>query len=131
MAGIEWSDSYSVNHKLLDEQHKELVMMIDDLQNAMSNSNAASVVGRIIDKLIDYTKVHFTTEERLLQAGNFPDFEAHKNEHIELANRVMEFKKKYESGGFATTFELIEFLSDWLIQHILESDKRYAGFLKD
>jgi hemerythrin len=129
MSKIEWDDFYSVHIPKIDEQHKGLVGMISELQVAMSNGAAKDVLGKVLDNLIDYTIVHFNTEEELLRTNNYPEFDKHKLEHERLTGRVQEFKSKFSNGGIATTFELMEFLSDWLIQHIVESDKQYSKFI--
>jgi hemerythrin len=131
MSKIEWDDFYSVNIAQIDEQHKGLVGMIGELQDAMSLGVAKDVLGKVIDNLIDYTIVHFNTEEELLRTHNYPETNQHLLEHEKLTERVLEFKSKFNNGGISTTIEFMEFLSGWLIHHIVESDKKYGEYINN
>lgn len=126
---INWDDSYSVHITKIDEQHKGLVKLVNELHDAMSQGAATSVLGKVLSSLVSYTIVHFNTEEELLRSYNYPDLDKHKAEHDKLTGQVKDFESKFKEGKSTITYELMDFLSDWLINHILDSDKKYSAYL--
>ncbi len=129
MAFMQWKESYSVNIREIDEQHKKLVNMINDLFDAMTQGHGKEVVGKVIQGLIDYAVFHFGTEERLFQAHAYPETASHKAEHERFSAKVLEFKKNYDSGAALLTKDVLKFLSDWLNGHILVVDRKYGPYL--
>jgi len=126
---INWDDSYSVHITKIDEQHKGLVKLVNELHDAMSQGAATSVLEKVLGSLVDYTIVHFNTEEELLRSYSYPDLDKHKVEHDKLTTQVKDFQSKFREGKSTITYELMDFLSDWLINHILDSDKKYSAYL--
>jgi len=124
-----WSDVYSVKIGILDAQHKKLIGILNDLNQAMVDGHGKDKLGSILSELVTYTKSHFATEEKLMQSHKYPDYHVHKGEHERLAGTVLEFQRKFLANEIGLTIELLAFLKDWLTQHILGSDKRYGPFL--
>jgi hemerythrin-like metal-binding protein len=129
MAVFEWKDNYSVGVKHIDEQHKKLIEMINNLLQAMIMGQGKSSIERIIESMADYTVSHFKTEEDLFDKYEYPETDTHKSKHEDFVKKVIEFKAKYEKGEQRLTVEVFEFLKDWLIQHIVGMDKNYGPFL--
>lgn len=130
MSIIIWLDLYTVNSPSIDSQHKRLFAMINDLHDAMIQGKGSEIVGKTLESLVDYSKVHFADEEKMLQAINYPDLPAHQSEHHIFIQRVYELQKQYREGTIALTLPVMEFLRDWLTNHILKVDKKYAAYLK-
>jgi len=126
-----WSDKYSVGVHMFDNQHKRLVELINDLHDAMRAAKGREVLGDILKGLLDYTRMHFADEERQMTTFSYPDYAAHRVEHEKLVARVVELKAKHDSGDNTITIEVMNFLKDWLINHILVTDKKYGQFFKD
>jgi len=124
-----WSDTYSVRIGIIDVQHKNLVSIINELHQAMVAGHGKYQLGKILSELIKYTKVHFTTEENLMQSHQYPDCTLHKSEHDRLAKTVIDFQAKFQRNEIGLTIEVMDFLKTWLGKHILESDKKYGPFL--
>ena len=129
MALIDWKEPYSVNIKKLDDQHKTLVQMINTLHDAMREGKGSATLGQILDKLINYAAEHFRSEESLFTIHQYPDLLKHKREHEEFVKNVVAFKHDFESGRIALTLKVMNFLKEWLIKHILGSDKEYTHYL--
>ena len=125
---LEWSDSYKVGIQEVDEQHKELVGMLNALHQAIVEHHAKEASRKILDQLADYTRTHFLLEESLMRVTHYPGFEAHKQQHEELIRQVVDLQQKLDTGGATITFELLHFLKVWLAQHINETDKRFGAF---
>ncbi len=129
MVFMEWSEGLSVQVKEIDEQHKNLVLMVNKLHEAMMNRQGRQVIGGIIDDLAEYTKYHFSTEERYMRQYRYPDMEAHIKEHKLFVQKVSSFKQDYDSGKLGVTIEVLNFLSNWLVTHISGTDKKFGPFL--
>ncbi len=125
---IEWRNDFSVNIREVDEQHKKLIAMLNELYDAMSAGKGKEVLSRILDGMAEYTVTHFTTEERLMREYNYPGYVKHKREHESFVRRVLEFREKFEKGEI-TAVEVMRYLSEWLKNHILGSDKKFGPYL--
>jgi len=131
MALINWSDSLSVNVKEIDLQHRKLIDMINELNEAMKNGKGKNSLGKILNGLISYTATHFKQEERYFDKLRYPDTVNHKKEHVAFVKQVTEFKDGFEKDNLAVTMEVMNFLSDWLKNHIKGTDKKYSKFFNE
>ncbi|MEK6794759.1 MAG: bacteriohemerythrin [Spirochaetota bacterium] len=123
-----WKPEYSVRVEELDAQHKHLFSLIGKLFDAMAGANVRDISRNILSSLNDYAITHFSTEERLLLRFKYDDFSEQKREHDAFFDTI----RDYEKNG-SDTFEkdMLEFLNDWLSEHILKVDKKYATFLNN
>lgn len=129
MGTFEWNDTFSVNVKEIDEQHKVLLGMINKLHDAASAGTDAH--REIIHGILDYAKSHFATEEKYMHRFHYPDYHVHRSEHRAFAEKAQELKERLEHDALILTLELSNFLRDWLRGHILGSDKRYASHFNE
>jgi len=125
-----WKEEYAVGIKQIDEQHKRLVRLLNDLHQAMAEGKGRGVMAGILAQLIDYTKGHFATEERLMQGYSFSGYAGHKSEHDQLTKTVLNFQQDLNSGKAVMSIEVLDFLKNWLRNHILGTDQKYGPFLK-
>ena len=128
MALIEWNDSLSVKIAEIDQQHQKLISMINELNDAMSHGKGKDVMARILGNLINYTSTHFRTEEKYFDQFDYPDKANHKREHTTFVNKVTDFKDGFEKGSIGLTIQVMNFLSDWLQNHIRGTDQKYSAF---
>jgi len=128
MALITWSDTYSVQVSQFDDQHKKLIEMLNDLHDSMKVGKGKEALGKILKSLIQYTAMHFSSEERLMKQHNYPDYEQHKKEHNQLVMKVQDVQKKYLEGSTILSQEVMNFLKEWLRNHIQGEDKKYGIF---
>jgi hemerythrin-like metal-binding protein len=126
---LNWNESYSVKIAQIDLQHKKLVEIVNDLHESMKAGKSKEVLGKILDELINYTANHFKTEEDLFDKYGYPDNHVHKRQHSDLVDQVLKFKSNFVSGKSVISIDLMNFLRDWLTQHIVGSDKKYSSFL--
>lgn len=126
MSFVTWSDNYSVGNLQMDNQHKKLIKMINDLHLAMSQGKGKEVVGRLINDLTNYTVVHFQDEERMMTEINFPRRDEHFRIHEQFVNKVSQFKKDYDNNKITLSMDIMSFLKDWLTDHIQKMDKEYG-----
>ncbi len=122
---ITWSRSYSVGVSQMDNEHQRLIDIINNLYAAMRSGRSKDAIGTILDELINYTKTHFTHEEKLMQDSNYAGLDEQKRAHAALVNQVVEIQQKYRTGT-AMGQEVMTFLKNWLINHIQGLDKQYG-----
>lgn len=127
---MRWDSSLQLGISQIDDQHKQLVGMINDLHRAMKQRQTMVVTGGILERLVSYTVFHFDVEEKLFQKHNYPELSEHKKVHENLVAKVKDFKTKVEQGDATISMELMDFLKDWLVSHIKGTDKKYVPFLK-
>jgi len=125
-----WSDEYSVGIAEIDEQHKTLFAMVDKLHDAIMHKAGSAACRVILDELVDYTRVHFALEQTLMRVGHYPEYDGHCKLHKELVEEVEALQHKIASGHAAISFELLQFLRNWLTKHILSEDMKYGIFFK-
>lgn len=127
---IVWSEKLSVGIKSIDDQHKKLVALLNQLHDGMMAGKGKEVVGNVLKGLVDYTANHFRYEEELFARTGYADAAAHKKDHAELVRQVVAIQKKYEQTGPAViTIQVMNFLKDWLTAHILGTDMKYGPHL--
>jgi hemerythrin len=131
MSLIKWNDSFSVKVAEIDKQHQKLIVMINELNDAMRQGKGKDVLGKIINGLVEYTATHFKTEENYFKQFNYPQALAHKKEHDAFVQKVSEFKDEFEKGKISLTLEVMKFLSDWLRNHIKGTDKHYSQYFNE
>jgi hemerythrin len=123
---MNWSGALSVGVHEIDEQHKKLVEMLNQLYEAMQKGQGKDVLGSLLAGLAQYTVKHFAAEERAMQRAGYADLAAHKVEHEALTKKVLDFKQRFDGGTSMITIELMNFLKGWLTSHIQGSDKKYG-----
>ena len=127
---FDWKSEYAVSIGSIDAQHQMLFAICRELYAAMSAGRGKSVLAKILDRLVQYTAMHFAHEERLMQLHKYPDFAAHKAEHDALAKQVLAFQAEFNSGRATMAVQVLQFLKDWLEKHINGSDMAYTACLK-
>jgi hemerythrin-like metal-binding protein len=127
---ISWLNVYDTNVRAIDLQHRKLVDMINDLESAKGSKNESKLLRDLFFKLVDYTKYHFTTEEKLMGDSNYPKLVEHTGQHKQFINKIVEMLEDIKEGNPKITEKLQTFLLKWLIKHILGYDKEFANFYR-
>ena len=123
MAFIEWSDSLTVGIPLVDDDHKLLVELINQLSDSVNANEEHSTLGTVLNALVEYTEYHFLREEAVMEACGYPDLSAHRVEHDDLAARVKDIESRYRDDKEADLGnETLRFLKYWLSAHIQGRD---------
>jgi len=131
MSILEWNENFSVTVKELDDQHKKLVTILNLLHDAMKKGEGKSKLNSTLDELVSYTKFHFAHEEKLMQQYNYPAYAAHKKEHEDLIHKVVDYLSQLDSGKTVLPSQIIQFLKEWIVNHIGQSDKKYGPFFNE
>ena len=131
---VVWSPTYSVGIKLVDDQHKGLLDLINDMFNHVvgSEKQEREYFREVIHKTVDYVKIHFATEERIMIATKFPGYQEHKRAHDVFVLKVIDTINDFDKGH-EVKFSLsstTRFLKEWVLTHIAIMDKQYFTFFK-
>ena len=127
---IKWTEKYSVGMDEIDNQHKGLVIIIKEVFNLMSEGQAKNKLNEIFDHLTDYTKKHFYTEEKMMIKYAYSSYDEHVEEHSKFIDKLESLKSEFKDGKVTISLEVLSLLKDWLLNHILISDKKYAPILE-
>ena len=130
MGFFTWNEKYETGIDSIDNDHRKLVKMIDDLFVAMSKGEAAEVISETIKGLANYTLTHFTREEMMMKSIGYADYELHLASHKAFITKIDEFKQRLNAGNQSFSVEVVGFLRDWLINHIQDTDMQYVDDFK-
>jgi len=128
---VTWSENLATGVKSIDDDHRHLVDLIQRLFESMMLEQGSKFINTIFVDLINYTKTHFVREEQVFEKYGFDELEQHKILHQELIEQVLaEGKLILDEGSKKDlSFELLEFLKDWLVNHIVKEDLKFKAFL--
>jgi hemerythrin-like metal-binding protein len=126
-----WDDAaMSVGVGVLDDDHKKMVVMINELFDGIANGQGKNTVSGIFDRLIAYTVEHFQREELFFAQTGYPDAASHKKQHENMTKRVLAFQQEFKSDPTdARVIEIVNFLWNWLVDHDLIFDRKYGPYL--
>lgn len=128
---FKWSPAYSVNIKTIDDQHRELVNILNRLFVAVSRREGDKAIAGILDSLLSYTQTHFALEERLMRQARYKDIEPHMEEHRKLIEQLDRLCNKHLIEEKPIYFEMLSFLKTWLKEHIQGVDTKYSAALQE
>lgn len=129
MALMTWSSKYSVGVETLDNQHKNLMKVLNELHAASMRGEARKVAGPLLSQMASIASEHFSTEERLMESIKFPGLAGHRAKHQELAGKIAEFVSRHEKGDPTVYTPLLYFVRDWQTKHMETEDQEYAGWI--
>ncbi|MDR0876472.1 MAG: bacteriohemerythrin [Treponema sp.] len=135
MAGseiIHWSPTFSVGVKLIDDQHRELLDLTNDLFNHCvgDEKSERAYFESVIGKAVQYIRGHFSTEEKIMIATNYPGYKDHKRAHDTFVLQVIEQARSFEEKRSFTLLAFTRYLKDWILTHIAVVDKEYVEYFK-
>lgn len=123
---MSWDARYSVNEAVLDSQHQKFFSLLNSVYEKVMNSVELDNILPLIDDLQGYIQSHFTAEEKFMQENEFQEIDAHIAKHLEFAHTIERLKADYQGDNLEVARELIIFLGEWLLQHVLKEDRKYS-----
>jgi hemerythrin len=126
MAFLPWKNEYSVGNDEIDAQHQKLIAMINELHEAMTQGKGSKVVEDIVMKMVEYSRVHFEAEEKMMKKHNYSGLADQITEHQMFIAKAHEYEVQIKNGSFNVSISIATFLKDWLTNHILKMDKAYS-----
>jgi hemerythrin-like metal-binding protein/putative nucleotidyltransferase with HDIG domain len=132
MEPIQWSEKFSVGVIELDQQHQQLIKLLNRMISAHGTiSTHSETISDILTEMTRYAQTHFKTEEMLMEAYSYPGLEEQKMQHRDFRKKTVDFCTATTQGFEQIPEALLEYLVDWLVHHILEVDMAYRSFFKD
>ena len=128
---IEWGQRYMLGINSIDQQHKRLVDLINELHYNFGTKVNKTVMHKVITELVEYTQYHFGYEEQIFDKIGYSDSANHIDQHRKFVETVSDFYKKFETEKDVLSMEIVDFLKNWLVSHILGSDRKYVSKLKE
>lgn len=128
---FQWKDNYELGIKEIDAQHQYFVSLINKLYNEILLGSAHKTLDETFVELINYAEEHFQTEERYFKEFSYIESEAHIDEHHHLKNSLTAMQTNFINQKNDMSFDLIDFLEDWLINHIETVDRRYVACFQE
>ena len=123
---IEWDDKYNINISLIDEQHKNLIDIINKAIIAKQHKNHQEKILEILNEMTVFALEHFTTEESYMIKFNYPEYQYHKEEHMDFSMKTLSYQTKVLDGDRHIANEILEYLKQWMVTHIQVTDRKYV-----
>lgn len=128
---VQWTKKLETGIQMVDDQHKSLCSLINGLHSAMLNRDSNAAMLKLIRSLKEYTVLHFNTEEQYFEHSAYPHIKEHKVLHRKFEGKIQDFENAFNSGTATVSMDLLNFLKDWLINHIEGTDHGYVKYVKD
>jgi len=128
---LEWEEKYSVGVKLIDDQHKTMFDTINQLIDVLASTPTKEKLDEIITRLVEYKKFHFVTEEGYFKEFNYENKEEHEAKHKEFTITLERLIADSKGDSMVLAFGLVDFLEDWLINHLMTEDQKYVACFHD
>jgi hemerythrin-like metal-binding protein len=131
MNRYEWSDEFLLGIKIVDEHHEYLVDLLKRSWDLYEHGAPYAKLADILDELFEYTRYHFAAEEDWLREHTYVKLDDHLAEHEQFRQKIAAFQQEFLAGKALPQIQLFTFLGDWLVNHILVTDREYVRCLTD
>jgi hemerythrin-like metal-binding protein/PAS domain S-box-containing protein len=127
---IRWSNAFSINLNIIDQQHKKWIEIINNFYREFKKGNANTELSKYFKELTDYTDYHFSFEEKYMADFKYEEFEDHKQKHADFLDRIRTYRAEYDEGKQDVAYRLMGFLRKWVRIHISEDDFSYSALFR-
>jgi hemerythrin len=124
---ITWKEFYSVGCRELDDQHKQILGIINDLYAALQSGREREEIKGLLDRLVQYTMDHFQREEELMEERGYSEVAQHRTVHEHMTQKTIDLRKRF---GAVSGQDLLVFLKEWWVNHICGTDKQYSPYME-
>ena len=124
-----WTEAHCVHIAELDEQHKQLIATVNELDQALRERQGDSALDSVLQKLFAYSIEHFASEERLMMQYDFPGLSTHRAQHEEFRRKLTGFLDAFHAGKSCVPVSVLLFMQTWLKEHLLKTDQQYSAYL--
>ena len=130
MMNLDWKNNYSIHIFEIDAEHKVFLKTIKKINNAFENNLDTEIKNRLLSELYKYADFHFTSEENVMLFCDYPEYETHRKQHIDLMQKLADIIN-FTDIEKINTVQLIEFLVSWFKEHTTSSDLRFGTYLHE
>ena len=131
MAQIQFDESLETGIDVVDDQHRSLIEIYNHLDAAFHAHRGQREMAEILARLFQYTKIHFETEEALMERYDYDGLEAHRAEHVALVEQLKKFVIRFKRNEERISVEMLNFVANWVTRHIQESDLDFAAPIRE
>ena len=131
MALLTWNHGCTVGVRAMDDQHGILMDTMNELRLAMVRGSGREQVSELLDRLIEFTRMHFSSEEQLLERYIFPGLARHRTEHQRILAQILQSSHRVQHGEKMQMRPLLCFLRDSYAEHIENLDRAYGPWLNE
>ncbi len=124
-----WDEGISTGVGSMDTEHRLQVSLVNALEEVLRHGQDRAVADRTLAQLVDFTSVHFHSEELMMRLYSYPQLDVHAAAHAKLVEQVRSIQERYEADGPAEALEVIAELRGWLVNHIKSMDQAFALWL--
>jgi len=129
MQQLEWKDEYSMGEEKIDEQHKGLFQLSNEIYKLVEKGvNDAEQFRELFMRLNDYTVDHFIYEEMYIEAEGYPQLKEHIAQHLKFSEKLKKIALSLNQDSHIK--DIGEFVTTWLLQHVLNEDRHYKEFIE-
>jgi hemerythrin-like metal-binding protein len=130
MLNFEWKKEFCIGNEQIDAHHKRIIGLTNKLYDAVKTGQEIVVVKDILESLTKYAQTHFSAEEQLFLSTAYPDSKKHMALHQEFCAKLERLEELVHKNDTSAGLELMEFLTAWFVDHILQIDKQYMPYLQ-
>jgi hemerythrin len=123
---IEWNEKYCLGIPKIDEDHKNLIGIINKAVLSKEHNDNPEELKEVLNEMIKYAQTHFATEELYMAKFNYPEYQYHKKEHLDFTTKINAYENGLINADYHIADEILDYLKKWLVNHILETDKKYV-----
>ena len=129
MSGLAWSHANIVGVQAMDDQHGILMDTLNEIRTQMLAGAPRSSVTRLLERLVEFTGMHFACEESLLERHSYPGLQVHRAEHQRLLAEIAQALERIQHGREGDLQPLLDFLHNWYVDHVEKQDRPYGEWL--
>ena len=129
MNPLTWQERLSIPFPSIDEEHKMLFDLINEFYQSLTTHNRTEQILNLFTQLRSYAQLHFENEETLMLKHKYPRLDIHQVEHQLFIEKIDEFEKQYKNGRLFLTFEMTNYLKEWITHHVDIIDRDYSNFI--
>ena len=123
---IEWEDKHSVGVSIIDEEHKKLFDIINKVIVAKQHNDNQNELLEILNEMVEFANTHFKTEETYMIKFKYPEYQYHKEEHLDFSIKTLAYRSRVVSGDHHVANAILEYLKSWLVDNMQRTDKKYT-----
>lgn len=128
---LTWKPEYSVGVEDFDIDHQKLLDMMLKLFKSLRKVRGKEDASKVLQELRDYTEYHFDREEKMMEEQNYPELEEHRKEHEGMKSKMADFQAQFDLHSSKVSRDVLNYLQNWLINHINVTDKKYTEYFNN
>jgi hemerythrin len=129
MSLMQWKPQYSVGVESMDDEHREMIGLINDIYDKLESDPDADQIEQCLGDIFSTISMHFALEERLMRKSNYAEYQPHKDDHEKLLDQIRDLMDDFATDTAAGATRLEQGLSDWFAGHFSTFDARLHGEL--